>query len=182
MCNDGKAASGIARTRRLDRRIQRQEVGLAGDRVDRLDDIADAGRNVLQHVDAAGSFGHTLDRAPGDVGGTLDIGPHRRVGRKRSAVADTTVRRLSAACPDAVPIEVIRSRVVDAPLRRFPAVPLISAAPLFSADDDRTDAAFQLGGLPLELPDAGLDTGGGTVDGVGSQQQRAVQPARKIRR
>ena len=74
--DDGETASGIARPRRLDRRIQRQEVGLAGDRVDRLDDIADAGRNVPQHVDAAGSFGHALDRAPGDVGGTLDIGAH----------------------------------------------------------------------------------------------------------
>src|SRR2546430_17519057 len=39
--NYRKAAAGIARARRLDGGVQRQEVGLLGDRGDQLDDIAD---------------------------------------------------------------------------------------------------------------------------------------------
>ena len=55
----------------------------------------------------------------------------------------------------------MRSRVVDAPVRRFAAVPLISVGAVVQCGNDRTDAALQLGGLALELPDAGFDAGGG---------------------
>ena len=74
MGDDGETAPRIARPRRLDRRIQRQQVGLAGDRVDRLDDLADARGDILQHIDAAGGIGHALDGASGDFRGTQNVG------------------------------------------------------------------------------------------------------------
>ena len=43
-----KAASVIARARRLDRGVQGQEIGLVGDAADRLGDLADISRATLQ--------------------------------------------------------------------------------------------------------------------------------------
>jgi hypothetical protein len=40
-CDHGEAASGIAGTRGLDRRVQRQQIGLLGDRLDRPGDFCD---------------------------------------------------------------------------------------------------------------------------------------------
>jgi hypothetical protein len=45
----GEAATGLARARRLDRGIEREQVGLAGDFADQLDDVADA-RSVLEQA------------------------------------------------------------------------------------------------------------------------------------
>ena len=50
--DDGEAAAGLAGTRRLDGGVERQQVGLAGDGVDQLDDVADAGGRLRQLVDA----------------------------------------------------------------------------------------------------------------------------------
>ncbi len=40
-CNDREAATGIAGARRFNGGIERQQIGLAGNRVDQLDNIAD---------------------------------------------------------------------------------------------------------------------------------------------
>ena len=51
-CDDRKAAAGLAGARRLDRGIERQQVGLAGDGVDQLDHVADAACRLRQLADA----------------------------------------------------------------------------------------------------------------------------------
>jgi len=57
-CHHRKAAAGLARARRLDRGIERQQVGLLGDRGDQFHHFADAAGRVRQLIDAAvGSFG-----------------------------------------------------------------------------------------------------------------------------
>ena len=63
--NHRKAASGLTGTRRLDGGVERQKIGLFGDRGDQLDDIADLLRRARQLADPAvgllglmhGSFG-----------------------------------------------------------------------------------------------------------------------------
>ena len=50
--DDGKAATGLAGARRLDGRIQRQKIGLLGDRRDQLDHVADLLRGARQFADA----------------------------------------------------------------------------------------------------------------------------------
>ena len=49
----GKAAALLAGTRRLDRGIQRQDVGLEGDRVDHADDVADLARRRVDRLHRA---------------------------------------------------------------------------------------------------------------------------------
>ena len=49
--HDRKAAAGLAGARRLDGGVERQQIGLAGDGVDELDDVADAGRRLRQFAD-----------------------------------------------------------------------------------------------------------------------------------
>ena len=46
--DDGEALAGLAGPRRLDRRVQRQQVRLLGDARDHLDDVADLGRGLAQ--------------------------------------------------------------------------------------------------------------------------------------
>ena len=89
--DDGETAARLARPCRLDRRIQREQVGLAGDRVDRLDDFADARGDLLQHINAAGGVAHAFDGAFGYLRGTQNVGAdpvcirgkHRRRRRDR---------------------------------------------------------------------------------------------------
>ncbi len=57
----GEAAAGLAGARRLDGRVQRQQVGLAGDGVDQFDDVADAGRCLGQLADALGGGARLAD-------------------------------------------------------------------------------------------------------------------------
>ena len=49
----GKAAAGIAGASRLDGGVQRQQIGLLGNRRDQLDDVADLLRRARQFADAA---------------------------------------------------------------------------------------------------------------------------------
>ena len=56
--HNGESTSGFASTRRLNRRIQRQQIGLLGNRGDQLDDIADLLRSARQFSDPlVGLFG-----------------------------------------------------------------------------------------------------------------------------
>jgi hypothetical protein len=50
--NHRKAAAGLARACRLDSRIQSEQIGLPGDRIDEFDDVADAGCRLRQFTDA----------------------------------------------------------------------------------------------------------------------------------
>ena len=52
--DDGEAAPGLAGARRLDRRVQRQQIGLRREAADQLDDAADALIGLLQHGDVVG--------------------------------------------------------------------------------------------------------------------------------
>src|SRR5262249_58071925 len=58
--DDGEAQSGLAGARRLDRGVQREEVGLRGDAFDRVDDVRDLERAVTEALDL---FGDCLDLA-----------------------------------------------------------------------------------------------------------------------
>ncbi|MND99579.1 hypothetical protein D3C80_919660 [compost metagenome] len=73
--HDRETATGVAGARRLDARVQRQEVGLEGDLVDHADDVADlVGRTLdLAHRhDGAAHDGLTVDRL---AAGGLDHAP-----------------------------------------------------------------------------------------------------------
>jgi len=54
-CHNRKAAAGFAGARRLDGRVERQQVGLLGDRLDQRYHLADFGRRIRQRAhDRAG--------------------------------------------------------------------------------------------------------------------------------
>ncbi len=76
-----KPLSGGARARRLDRRIQREQVGLSGDRLDQSDHLADAGRGIAK-------LRHGAHRAPGLVDGAA--GDFGRTGRLLGDTARST--------------------------------------------------------------------------------------------
>ena len=66
-----EAAAGLAGPGRLDRRIQGQKIGLAGNGGDQIDDIADLGRGRAQAVDALGGSGGRVGGALGQAVGIL---------------------------------------------------------------------------------------------------------------
>ena len=61
-CHDGKTFAGLAATRGLDRGIERQKVGLAGDGADQLDHGADLFRCDGQNLDRRIGARRLLDR------------------------------------------------------------------------------------------------------------------------
>ena len=68
--NDREATAVVAGTRRLDRRVERKQIGLVRDMADGLGDIADAGRLLAQ-------LRHDLDGPGLPVAIVLDVaGPH----------------------------------------------------------------------------------------------------------
>jgi hypothetical protein len=78
--DDGEALAGLARARRLDRRVEGQQVGLLGDRVDPLGDLADLGQRVLQavqllldHRDRLDQVVNVAQRAFDRAAGVLDL-------------------------------------------------------------------------------------------------------------
>ena len=50
--DDGEALAGLAGARRLDGGVERQQIGLLGDRRDQLDHVADAAGRLRQLADA----------------------------------------------------------------------------------------------------------------------------------
>ena len=58
----GKAAAGIAGARRLDGGVERQQIGLLGDRGDQLDHVADPRAGFRQFGDALVGGSGLLDR------------------------------------------------------------------------------------------------------------------------
>jgi len=50
--HDSEAAAGLAGPGRLDRRVEREEIGLPGNRLDQLDHVA----NLLRRIGKAGKF------------------------------------------------------------------------------------------------------------------------------
>jgi hypothetical protein len=57
-----EAAAGIAGARGFDGRVQCQEIGLARDRVDELDDVADSACRLRQFAEARVGASRLLDR------------------------------------------------------------------------------------------------------------------------
>jgi hypothetical protein len=79
----GKAAAGIARARRLDGGVQRQQIGLLGNRRDQLDDVADLLRGARQLADPpVGLFG-LADGGFRDLAAFLDAPPDLVDGRRQ---------------------------------------------------------------------------------------------------
>jgi hypothetical protein len=82
--DDGKPLAGFSRPGRLDRGIQREQVGLAGNAVDELDDLADLLRSLCQ-------IAHLLHRVVGVLHGLASDGyaarSNRRVGNCRAIAA-----------------------------------------------------------------------------------------------
>ena len=79
--DDREAAAGFAGARRLDGGVERQQVGLLGDRGDQLHDVADAARRLRQLVDAAVGLLRLLHRLVGDPARLLHLAAdlvHRR--------------------------------------------------------------------------------------------------------
>src|SRR5262245_51484743 len=73
LCHHGETAAGFAGARRLDSSIERQQVGLLGNRRDELHYLADAlGGGGKAFGNAAGGPG-LLDGGPGNVGGRRDL-------------------------------------------------------------------------------------------------------------
>jgi hypothetical protein len=62
--HDREAATGFAGTRRFDGRVERQQIGLARDVVDQLDDIADARCRAGEFADAIIGLARLIDRLP----------------------------------------------------------------------------------------------------------------------
>ena len=83
--DDREAAAGLAGARRLDGGVEREQVGLAGDRLDQPDHLADAGRGVAE----------------------LRHGPRRCAAPRRPRGSATSVD--SAACSAISPIEAASS-------------------------------------------------------------------------
>ena len=101
--DDREAAARLAGHRGLDRRVEREDVGLLGDVVDQLDDVADLLRALAQALDALGGLldrladrVHAVDRAAHGiaalvrdvhrmtrhVGGALGVAGHFFGGRR----------------------------------------------------------------------------------------------------
>ena len=68
-----EALAGLAGARRLDGGVERQQVGLLGDRRDQLDDVADAAGRLRQFADARVGLLRLLDRLVGDPAGLLHL-------------------------------------------------------------------------------------------------------------
>ena len=66
--DDGKALAGFAGARRLDRGIEREQVGLAGDRLDQPDHLADAGGRAAELGHRLGGALRLRHGAGGDLG------------------------------------------------------------------------------------------------------------------
>ncbi len=67
-CHHGKATAGLAGARSLDRGVQRQQVGLAGDGIDQFDHVADAACRLRQLTDAAIGLLRLVDSLTGNAG------------------------------------------------------------------------------------------------------------------
>ena len=63
-----KATTGLAGARRLDGRVERQQIGLAGDGVDQFDHVADACRGRRQFADAIVGIVRLRHGFAGDAG------------------------------------------------------------------------------------------------------------------
>jgi hypothetical protein len=72
--HDRKATALFTGSRGLDRRIERQDIGLEGDAVDRADDVADASRRGPDAL-------HRLDDGPHDL---TSVGGDRSVSGRHS--------------------------------------------------------------------------------------------------
>ena len=75
-----EAAPGVAGARRLDRGVQRQEVGLEGDLVDHRDDLGDAGGGLLDAPHRIDRFGDDRAAACGDLARLVaELDRHARI-------------------------------------------------------------------------------------------------------
>ena len=97
-----KSAAGIARAHRLDRGVEREQVGLLGDRRDQAHHIADLGRGGLQPVDALARRGRRAAGVVGERAGLAHL-PADLVGRlreffRRGRKLDRVLGRLSGQC------------------------------------------------------------------------------------
>ncbi len=68
-----EAAAGLARSRGLDRRVEREQVGLRRDGLDQLDDVADFLRRIGERCDLAVSGLRLVDGHAHDFVGLLDL-------------------------------------------------------------------------------------------------------------
>ena len=106
----GKAASRLAGARRFDRGIERQQVGLLGDGLDELDDVADLLRRFGERGHFAVGRLRLVDRHAHDIVGLRDlardlgdrtgqfVGGARRRLRRRSRRRCEAATALSADC------------------------------------------------------------------------------------
>ena len=68
-----EAAAGLAGAGGLDGGVERQQIGLAGDRLDQPHHLADAGGGVAELRHGADGAARLVDRARGDFGGAVRL-------------------------------------------------------------------------------------------------------------
>ena len=68
-----KAAAGLAGPRRLDRGVERQQIGLTGNGADKADHLVDLLRRIRQHADGLVGGARHAGRALHDRGGVVDL-------------------------------------------------------------------------------------------------------------
>ena len=160
--DDREALAGLAGPGRLDGGVQRQQVGLLGDRGDHLDDVADLGRGLAQLGDGGGrGLGGASPRgrrprwpprrsrrSPGSRH------PSARHPRRRSARCATPPRRQRTRRPTGPRSPPPRRR--SAPTRRTAPPRLAATASAESATAESTSrrlscAASSDGGHPADL-------------------------------
>ena len=94
----GEALAGVARARRLDRRVQRQQVGLAGDALDKLHHLADALRGLVEALDDRTGIGGLAHRLVGDLRRLMHLAPDFLTEADNSSAELATVCTLADAC------------------------------------------------------------------------------------
>ena len=92
--HDGEPLALLARARRLDRGVEGEEVGLAREPRDPLDEAADAVRHLVQRAHALGAGAHAVADAHQRLRRAVDRVAARR--RRRRELADRLLHRLCA--------------------------------------------------------------------------------------
>ena len=93
--------AGLAGTRRLYGRVEREQIGLPGDRGDQFDDVADAGGRLRQFGDARVGLARLVDRLAGDLADSCTWRLISLTEEVSSSVADATDCTLVEASSDA---------------------------------------------------------------------------------
>jgi hypothetical protein len=99
--NDGESAAGVSGSRRLQRCVQSQQLGLACDLVDQAHHRLDLARGITQSPDRGGCLARLLDRLRGEISGLRglpgDFGKWDAVNSSQAAATALTLEAVALA-------------------------------------------------------------------------------------